>query len=160
VATVITEALAETVLVPEDEAPEEVEAALDEMSLATDDVPVVELEDNVEEVAEDVSLEVEELARDEEATEDEKVAGDELPALEVPDAVAIWAASESWIDFKIADGIHVVSELEYPGNPRPKIRSIEKSCNWSTVIARSHTAERLAALDALIAPAPVFANSP
>jgi hypothetical protein len=121
VATVTTEELAGTVVVPDDEAPEEVDT-----SLATEDVPVVKLEDNVDEVAEDVSLEVEEVARDEEAAEDEELADDET-ALEVPDAAAIWEASESWIDFKIADGIQVVSELEYPGNPRPKIRSIENS---------------------------------
>jgi hypothetical protein len=124
---VTTEELAGTVVVPDDEAPEEVDT-----SLATEDVPVVKLEDNVDEVAEDVSLEVEEIARDEEvardeeAAEDEELADDET-ALEVPDAAAIWEASESWIDFKIADGIQVVSELEYPGNPRPKIRSIENS---------------------------------
>ena len=150
-----TEELAGTVVVPDDEAPEEVDG-----SLATEDVPVVKIEDNVDEVAEDVSLEVEEIARDEEAAEDDEVADDELAALEVPDAVAIWEASESWIDFKIADGIHVVSELEYPGNPRPKIRSIEKSCIWAAVNARSQESERLTEFDALIDPAPVFANSP
>lgn len=84
VATVIAETLAEKVLVPEDEGPEDVE-----MSLMTDDVPVLELEDSVEEVADNESLEAEELARDEEAAEDEEVAEAELTVLEIPDAVAI-----------------------------------------------------------------------
>jgi hypothetical protein len=157
VATVTTEALAGTV----DDAPDEIEVAL-----PVGEVSVVEPEDDVEEAVEDTSLADEELAEDEgaaedgEAIEDEEAVEDETPALEIPDAVATWEASESLIDFKTADGIHVVSELEYPGNPRPKMFSMEKSCIWSAVNARSQEAERLAAFDAPIDPAPVFANSP
>jgi hypothetical protein len=148
VATVTAEALAGTV----DDAPGEIEVAL-----PAGDVSVAEPEDNVEEAVEDESLEDEVLAEDEGAAEDEAVADNGIPVLEVPDAVEIWEASESRIDFKTADGIHVVSELEYA---LPKIFSIEKSCIWSAVNARSQEAERLAAFDVPIDPAPVFANSP
>lgn len=69
--------LTETVLLPEDVAPEEVDVVL-----AVVDDSVFELDAKLEEMVEDVSLGDEELAEDDEPAEDE------LTVLEVADAVA------------------------------------------------------------------------
>lgn len=106
VATVTAEALTGMVLVLEDDDPAEIEVSLAEVALTSAEVPVAELEDRTAELVEVVSIE------DEGVVEDEEEPDDDAPLLEAPDAVATWEASESRIDFKIADGIHVVSELE------------------------------------------------